>query len=50
MKIVGECSSGKEAAELVLAITPDILLTEVVMPCTRSSAQNEIDAGWYAGR
>jgi two-component system invasion response regulator UvrY len=32
VKIVGECSSGEEAVELVRAITPDILLTEVVMP------------------
>jgi len=32
VKIVGECSSGEEAVELVRSITPDILITEVLMP------------------
>ena len=32
VKIVGECSSGEEAVELVRSITPDILLIEVAMP------------------
>lgn len=32
VKVVGECASGEEAIELVREITPDILLTEIIMP------------------
>jgi DNA-binding NarL/FixJ family response regulator len=31
-KVVGKCASGEEAIELVREITPDILLTEIIMP------------------
>lgn len=32
VKVVGECASGEEAIELVREITPDIFLTEIIMP------------------